>query len=301
MKIAAVIVTFNRLNLLKECIEAIRNQTKKVDEIVVINNSSTDGTLEWLLEQNDLTIITQENSGSAGGQYIGIKYAYEKGYDWIWCMDDDGRPSIDCLEILCNHTEQNDKILNPLVLALDNNTFSFGCWVGIGKNAELIKTYKEFCNKKYNHKDIIESFGTPFNGTLIPRRAITDAGYPKKELFIWGDESEYVKRIYSKGYKSFIVTKAKFFHPHNPLIYDELSFPKKDWWKLYYKYRNYRIVLYYENKNKLIANLKYLKRNVLVIIKVIFSTSENKIYKSKLLFFATLHSFLGKFGKFNIN
>ncbi len=88
-KIAAVVVTFNRLELLKQCVQSLRNQTLKLDEILIINNSSTDGTLEWLNQQNDLTILTQENSGSAGGQYTGIKTAYEKGYDWILCTDDD--------------------------------------------------------------------------------------------------------------------------------------------------------------------------------------------------------------------
>ena len=67
------------MELLKECIQSLRNQTHKLDEIFIINNSSTDGTLEWLNTQTDLTVITQENSGSAGGQYTGIKTAYEKG------------------------------------------------------------------------------------------------------------------------------------------------------------------------------------------------------------------------------
>lgn len=77
-KIAAVVVTFNRLELLKKCVESLRNQTHKLDEILIINNSSTDGTLDWLNQQNDLTVISQENSGSAGGQFTGIKTAYEK-------------------------------------------------------------------------------------------------------------------------------------------------------------------------------------------------------------------------------
>ena len=88
-KIAAVVVTYNRLALLQECITSLRNQTRKLDEIIVVNNSSTDGSFEWLNLQNDLAVITQENSGSAGGQHTGIKTAYEHGHDWIWCMDDD--------------------------------------------------------------------------------------------------------------------------------------------------------------------------------------------------------------------
>ena len=53
--IAAIVVTFNRLALLQECVAALRSQTRRPDEIILINNGSTDGTAKWLAEQSDLT------------------------------------------------------------------------------------------------------------------------------------------------------------------------------------------------------------------------------------------------------
>ena len=82
-KIAAIVVTFNRLTLLQECIQALRDQTRRPDEIIVVDNSSTDGTREWLNAQLDLTVVRQGNLGSSGGQQTGIKTAYQKGYDWF--------------------------------------------------------------------------------------------------------------------------------------------------------------------------------------------------------------------------
>src|SRR5262245_55698771 len=96
--VAAIVVTFNRFALLQECIAALRGQTRKVDEIIVVDNSSTDGTGEWLAAQADLTVVRQENLGSSGGQYTGIKTGYHKGHDWFWCMDDDTIPDADALE-----------------------------------------------------------------------------------------------------------------------------------------------------------------------------------------------------------
>src|SRR3990170_1109632 len=116
MKIAAVIVTYNRIQLLKECINALHIQTRKLEEIIVVNNSSTDGTLEWLNSQKDLTTITQENSGSAGGFHTGIKAAYEKGYDWIWCMDDDAEPELNALEELTKFFTNDNKALACTVI-----------------------------------------------------------------------------------------------------------------------------------------------------------------------------------------
>ena len=115
-KIAAVVVTYNRLNVLQECTNSLRNQTHKVDEIIVVNNSTTDGTLDWLNSQKDLTVITQENSGGAGGFHTGIKAAYENGYDWIWCMDDDTEPEMTALEQLCKYIDNEKMILASAVI-----------------------------------------------------------------------------------------------------------------------------------------------------------------------------------------
>ena len=65
MQVTAVIVTYNRLELLKECIAAVKAQTYKPSFILVVNNDSTDGTTEWLNQQSDLIVIHQPNKGGA--------------------------------------------------------------------------------------------------------------------------------------------------------------------------------------------------------------------------------------------
>ena len=96
----AVVVTHNRLPLLQECIQAIQEQTHQVCGIIVVNNGSSDGTAEWLLGQQKLTVISQPNLGGAGGFNTGIRQARDRGASWIWCMDDDTIPQADCLEKL---------------------------------------------------------------------------------------------------------------------------------------------------------------------------------------------------------
>ena len=98
--IAALVVTHNRLDMLKHCVASLLGQSSKINEVFVVNNGSTDGTGEWLDQQNNLRVFHQENIGSAGGFYTGIKLAYEAGYDWIWIMDDDAIPRLNCLELL---------------------------------------------------------------------------------------------------------------------------------------------------------------------------------------------------------
>ena len=244
MKIAAVVVTYNRLNLLKECINAIRNQTHKVDEIIVVNNSSTDGTLEWLSQQNDLTVIIQENSGSAGGQYTGIKTAYGKGYDWIWCMDDDGRPSNNCLEILIQNMDNlNDIVMAPLVISSENSErLAFNIpWKG-KNNLELeISTILEL--QKHIYGNYFKGWASFFNGVLIPHSVIAKIGLPKRDMFIWGDEVEYFLRIKKNNIEIITFTKAIYFHPINRLKFKEKLFgvniyPANKDWRSYFYFRN---------------------------------------------------------------
>ena len=57
-RIAAVIVTYNRLSDLEKCLESLQQQTSPLDAIYVVNNGSTDGTGEWLSRQTGLAVIT---------------------------------------------------------------------------------------------------------------------------------------------------------------------------------------------------------------------------------------------------
>ncbi|MDX9924653.1 MAG: glycosyltransferase, partial [Ignavibacteriaceae bacterium] len=75
MKIAAVVVTYNRLEYLKKCIDSLYNQSHQINKIIVIDNSSDDGTWEYLQSQEYVEAIKQKNSGGAGGFFAGIKHA----------------------------------------------------------------------------------------------------------------------------------------------------------------------------------------------------------------------------------
>ncbi|MEO8568358.1 MAG: glycosyltransferase family 2 protein [Ginsengibacter sp.] len=224
-KVIAVVVTYNRQQLLSQCINALRNQTRKIDKILVINNGSTDNTEEWLKRQADVEFVTQKNVGGAGGFSTGIKTAFEKGYSWIWMMDDDGYPKEDALEMLLEDDNEELCLRNCAVI-----------------NKEDRKT---FVWKTGNYKTIddvtgtiIENVAHPFNGTLLHRKIIERVGFPKASLFLWGDETEYYYRIIRKNKIPFY-TKTNSIHYHPASAYSY----KNDWsfssnWKMYYYVRN---------------------------------------------------------------
>ena len=93
-RIVAVVVTYNRLALLTGLIERLR-QVPECDEILVVDNASTDGTGEWLAAQSDVVGHTlPTNTGGAGGFHEGLRLAMERGADLAWLMDDDGKPEV---------------------------------------------------------------------------------------------------------------------------------------------------------------------------------------------------------------
>src|SRR5512139_3270181 len=84
--ISVIIPTFNRLNLLKETVNSVRNQIFRDFEIIVVNDGSTDGTGEWLRNQTDLRVIEQGNLGIATSRNNGAAAA--RG-PWLAFLDHD--------------------------------------------------------------------------------------------------------------------------------------------------------------------------------------------------------------------
>lgn len=243
-KVIAVVVTYNRKALLTECIAALRNQTRSLDAILIVNNGSTDDTEEWVSAQKDLVLINQKNVGSSGGFSTGISWAYENNFSWIWCMDDDGYPKEDALEKLLDADDGCLRLLNCAVIdKADKKSF---VW--------KTKNYKNLDDVDCK---IIEGIGHPFNGTMLHRRIVERAGVPKPKYFLWGDETEYYYRIV-KSNDIPVCTVADSIHYHPATAFSI----KNDWdyssgWKMYYYIRNRFFIHQAKFNNKALALLHY--------------------------------------------
>jgi GT2 family glycosyltransferase len=215
--VAAVVVTFNRLKLLKKCIQSLKDQTRKLDEIMVVNNSSSDGTIEWLNSQNDLTVITQENSGSAGGQYTGIKTAYKKGYDWVWCLDTDVVVDKKALENFFFSkciSKSNIGFLSSTIFYKDGNLAYI--------NIPYLESEEKIV-QCYSKKEELPILSASFGSVLFSRNAIKKVGFPNREFFIWGDDVEYTFRIIKTGFMGFLINDSVAIHHQNENLRDPFS------------------------------------------------------------------------------
>lgn len=233
----AVVVTFNRRNLLKRCLEHLRRQTVRLDSIIVVNNGSTDGTADWLDSQTDLKVIHQDNVGGSGGFYRGIQQAYDDGYDWIWCMDDDVYPEPDCLEQLLKQDDEKTGMLCPLKMQ-EGKVF-----IAERKQFILSNPFKSFRTGYLSTKDVqdvdfVYIEGISFEGPLIKYDVVKRIGFPNKDLFLLYDDSDYSYRTVLAGYQIKLVTKAilnkELFYSND----DKSTIIQKNKWKLYYHIRN---------------------------------------------------------------
>lgn len=225
MIISAVVVTHNRLELLKECIAALESQTQKLDQIIVINNGSTDGTKKWLQSKNNLIIVDEENLGGANGFFVGIKKAFDEGSDWIWCLDDDTIANEDTLENLTNSKyfhKPDTGFISSIVNWTNGDLHKMNAVMPMS-NLNIYENIKNDNSVQIN--------GASFVSILISRQAIRECGLPIKEFFIWGDDVEFTNRI-AKKYKcylkldSIVIHKTKLNETADFSLMDESNFFK---------------------------------------------------------------------------
>ena len=207
MKIAAVIVTYNRKELLKQCIEQVLQQENADCDILVIDNHSTDGTGETLRPFLDAGRIdyydTGSNLGGAGGFSLGIRRAAEKGYDRIWVMDDDCMPEKDTLAALLRaERDLNGSygFLSSRVLWKDGTL----CDMNLQRET-LTRDLKGFDRRL--QPVVMASFVSLF----LKRETVMELGLPIKEFFIWTDDWEYTRRI-SRRYPCYAVADSTVVH-----------------------------------------------------------------------------------------
>lgn len=205
--VAAVVVTYNRLALLKQCVQALRLQTVPCD-ILIVDNASTDGTAQWLSAQPGISFRnTGSNLGGAGGFNRGMRWAVEDGYDYVWVMDDDTLPKPDALEKLL----QADDILKGDYGWLSSVTlWTDGTECKMNRQ-KLKKSYYDF--SPLLRYGLVQAEQATFVSLFLPREAVLQAGLPITEFFIWGDDIEFTRRIALRGQRPcFLAGQSQVIH-----------------------------------------------------------------------------------------
>ena len=220
IKTMAAVVTFNRLDKLKHCIDCL-SQIKDID-IVVLDNASTDGTTTYLNGLDHVITIHQStNTGGAGGFNTLMHYGKDHGYDRIWLMDDDTYVSGDAYQALLEaDLKLNGQFgfLSSVVLYTDGKE----C---IMNRFKIDKHFQP--DIPYLKDGLIRLSQATFVSCYIHAQAISSLGYPIKEYFIWGDDMEYTLRL-SKHYPCYGVGKSQVIHDMTKNVGSSLALDDSD-------------------------------------------------------------------------
>jgi len=238
MNTTALIVTFNRLDKLKKC--WLSTSMLPFDNIVIVNNCSTDDTASWLasIEEPRLTVLSlTKNTGGAGGFRAGGEYiGAHINTEWVFMYDDDAYPAPDLLHNFGEIMLDGTSALSCRVI----DTHGINCKM----NMPFVKLPKTLLdNIKYflNAKDYIPDnervepcVTLSFVGTVIRADVLSSASqYIHDDLFLYYDDVYFSHHLVLNGHKFLYVPKLIFTHDIS-ITGDSIT----PVWKVYYLIRN---------------------------------------------------------------
>ena len=207
--VCGIVVTRNRRELLAQCLRSLRDQLRPVQQVVVVDNASDDGTDEMVRQEfPEVHLLrSEENIGGAGGFHRGLAWAHEQGHQWLWVMDDDTFPQPETLRallaggerapggvplLLASAVRWKDDSLHPMNLPVPR-------WRARSQIAEGIA------------QGLVPLRNATFVSAAVHREAIDRFGLPVAAYFIWGDDVEYTSRIlrHERGY---LVPESVVYH-----------------------------------------------------------------------------------------
>jgi len=240
---AAIVVTYNRKQLLVQAIEALLKQTRQSD-LIIVDNASTDGTHDRLNEFGFIDhpqihyVRLPENIGGSGGFSEGLSYAMAGGWHWFWMMDDDAIPEPDALENLMKFADDPGTVYGSAAINWVGRKEKL-CWSEI----VIRNGCSQYVEEPEMLQDIEEVDMIPFLGFFIHRDIVQRIGYPDRDFFICADDKEYCERAKRHGIRVYLVKSSVIRHPlSKSSIHDLFGFQavyrSLPPWKVYYDVRN---------------------------------------------------------------
>jgi rhamnosyltransferase len=230
-------------------LEALQSQGSALSQIVVVDNASTDGTVEFVSKRypNVNVIRLDKNEGVSGGYCAGLEYALERGYDWVWMLDQDSKPVPGTVENLLAEYEafpEPDKLGLIAPLPVDQETgepYPLFLWEERQRNLSV-----DFRSAGLTLVDMVIS-----SGSLIRVDAVRKAGLPRRDFFMDFVDYEHCLRLRRNGFLIGVVKGCAM--PHTIGHPRSVTFlgRRKSWsthpaWRDYYKVRNRAFVVWQE-------------------------------------------------------
>jgi GT2 family glycosyltransferase len=242
----AVVYTFNRKELVAQCLASVQAQTVSPERIILIDNGSSDGTRDYLAERGILDdprleyVRLEKNTGAAGGLRAGISHAFRRGCAWAWVMDDDVICEPGTLQGLKDAFEANFRDMSEVGFLVSRLIGGDGRANNV-PHIDDRRDEHDVCNDwtEFLARGLVKVRIATLTSVLLPRTTLLEFGAPRSDFFIWGEDTDYTLRI-TKWRPGYLVGGSRALHLRDvPGYLDVLN--ESDPQRLgnfYYLYRN---------------------------------------------------------------
>ena len=236
--VVAVVVTYNRRELLQTTLAGIAAGIRVPDAVVVVDNASTDGTAGYLRDyQGPLVtdvVTLNTNVGGAGGFVVGMERALlDHGADHVWIMDDDTEPQPAALAEALDVSSAYEKETGDTPAFIASRVV----WTD-GRDHPMNRMRprlgaSEEARSAAARVGATQIRSASFVSVLIRADEIRKYGLPIADYFIWNDDLEYTARVSRKG--TALTTEASVANHHTKVFGDAGADPGP---RFYYEVRN---------------------------------------------------------------
>jgi len=202
MKILGHVHTFNEERVIDRSLGALLDQTYPVDEVLLVDNASTDGTLRRRFPDKVTVIRHPENLLGSAAIITAMRYAIERRYDWIWILNGDSAPRKDALELLVNlyrrfepELQETAWLLASLPVDAVTQRRNHGFMITAGGLREV---------RPPSTPLVYECDATIWSGSLYKLAAVQKTGLPPADYVMDIGELEYGYRGKRRGYRAFV-------------------------------------------------------------------------------------------------
>ncbi|GAA1749590.1 glycosyltransferase [Agromyces humatus] len=190
-RVVAVVVAYNRAELLAEVLASLAAQRTPLTRVVVVDNASTDGSAEVARAAGELVdlVSLSRNTGGAGGFAAGMAVALaDHEPDWLWLMDDDTVPTEGALAELLAAVEGTDAVVaGSRVVWHDGSEHP----MNTPRQKPFVSRDERIAAARHGG---IAIRSTSFVSMLVRADVVREIGLPIADYFIWNDDFEYSTR-----------------------------------------------------------------------------------------------------------
>jgi len=212
--ISTIILNWNGKEYLCPCLQSVKGQTYPNTEIILVDNASTDGSVEYVknLFPDLRLLVNHKNRGYGAGNNRGIEEA--KGR-YIFVLNSDTEVENGCVEALwnCIETDQKIGVTTPKILLYDRRDTIDAAGLTVYPDGLSIGRGRLEPQEKYSRRE--EVFFGSGCASLFRREMLEEIGLFDAHFFAYAEDTDLGWRARLRGWKAYYVPEAVVYHHHS--------------------------------------------------------------------------------------